>query len=166
MIRVMGAAMLLGGGWGMSLLWGRHQRRMIEICGEFLFAAQRMERAIRCEQRGLNPLFFALAEERGAAGHFFKDLLCLWAAEEEKPLQTVWDQACTVSELPTEGKRIWRELGQRLSGDSEHICTSITAAAEEISLLQRSLKESLPNRLRLSSALSLSAAAFLVILLL
>ena len=166
MTRFLGAAMLLGGGWGVSLLWGQRQRRTVDICGEFLFAAQRMERVIRCEQRGLKPLFFELAEQGGAVGHFFEDLLCLWAEEEELTLQTVWEQACQVSELSKEGKRIWKELGQRLVGDSDHVCGSITAAAEQLSVLQQSLKESLPNRLRLGSALSLSAAAFLVILLL
>ena len=166
MMKWMWAALLLSGGWGVSLLWGRRQRRTVEICGEFLLAAQRMERTIRCEQRGLKSLFFELAAQEGAVGRFFEDLLCLWAAEEETPLRNVWERAASVSELPAEGKRIWRELGQRLSGDSEHICASITAAAEELSALQKSLKETLPNRLRLSSALSLSAAAFLVILLL
>ena len=166
MMRMAGAAMLLGGGWAVSLLWGGRQRRKVEICGEFLFAAQRMEQAIRCEQRGLKTLFFELSAERGAVGRFFEDLLCLWAAEEEETLQTVWEQACVMSELSAEGKRIWQELGRRLSGDSEHVCGSITAAAERMSMLQQSLKEDLPNRLRLGSALSLSAAAFLVILLL
>ena len=166
MTRLMGAAMLLGGGWTASLLWGRRQRRMVDICEEFLFAAQRMEQAICCEQRGLKPLFFAFAEEQSAAGHFFEDLLCLWAADEEVSLQTVWEQACEVSELPAEGKRIWRELGGRLSGDSEHMCASITVAAQQMSMLKQSLKDSLPTRRRLSSALSLSAAALLVILLL
>lgn len=166
MTRFLGAAMLLGGGWGMSMLWGRRERRTVDICGEFLFAAQRMEQVIRCEERGLKPLFFELAEQGGAVGRFFEDLLCLWAAEEELTLQRVWEQACQVSELPKEGKRIWRELGRRLGGDSEHVCRSINAAAEQLSVLQRSLKQSLPSRLRLGSALSLSAAAFLVILLL
>lgn len=166
MTELMGAAMLLGGGWSISLLWGRRQRRTVEICGKFLFAAQRMEQAIRCEQRGLKPLFFELSAQSGAVGRFFDDLLFLWAAEEESPLQTVWEQACAMSELPAEGKRIWRELGCRLSGDGEHVCTSLHVAAEQLTLLQQSLKESLPNRLRLGSALSLSAAAVLVILLL
>ena len=166
MMRMAGAAMLLGGGWAVSLLWGGRQRRMVTVCGEFLFAAQRMERAIRCEQRELKALFFALSAERGAAGRFFGDLLCLWETEREVPLEALWERACAVSELPAEGKRIWQELGRSLSGDGEHVCGSITAAAERMSMLQRSMKEDLPNRLRLGSALSLSAAAFLVILLL
>ena len=166
MMRMAGAAMLLGGGWAVSLLWGRRQRRRVDVCGEFLFAAQRMEQAIRCQQRELKPLFFELSVESGAAGRFFEDLLCLWADAGEEPLQTVWEQACAMSELPAEGKRIWRELGRRLQGDKEHVCGSITVAAEQMSMLQQSMKEDLPIRLRLGSALSLSAAAFLVILLL
>lgn len=166
MTQIVGAAMLLGGGWSVSLLWGRRQRRMVDICGEFLFAAQHMEQAIRCERRGLKSLFFEFSAQSGAVGRFFDDLLCLWAAEEESSLQRVWEQAAVLSELPAEGRRIWRELGQRLGGDSEHICAAMNVAAEQLALLQQSLQASLPNRLRLGSALSLSAAAVLVILLL
>lgn len=165
MIRLLGAGLLLAGGWGVSWLWGRQQRRMMEDCGSFLFAAQRMERSIRCEGRGLQELFFTLSEENSAAGCFFKQLLYLWAAQPEEVLSSVWTAACDAVPLPEEGWRIWRELGQRLGGDGESICASISVAAEELSMLSDAMRSALPARMRLSGTVSLSAAAFLAILL-
>ena len=86
--------------------------------------------------------------------------------EEEALLETLWERACAAVELPPEGTRIWKELGRRFGGDSGTVCGSITAAAEELSVLQNGLKEALPGRLRICSAVSMSTAAFLTILLL
>ena len=165
MIRLLGAGLLLAGGWGIAWLWGREQRRTIENCGSFLLAAQRMERAIRCEGRGLREVFSALAAERSAAGCFFERLLILWEERTEETLPKVWIDACDMTKLPTEGLRIWRELGYRFDGDGESVCASISAAAEEFSMLCQSLRSALPAQLRLSGTVSLSAAAFLAILL-
>lgn len=163
-MRWLGAGLLMAGSWGVAWLWGREQRCIIEACGSFLLAAQRMERAIRCEGRGLREIFSTLAPEQGAAGEFFRQMLSLW--EEERDLTAIWAESCEGTQLPAEGERIWRELGRRLDGDRESVCASISAAAEEFSMLCQSLRSALPARLRLSGTVSLSAAAFLAILLL
>ena len=165
MTRLLGAGLLLIGGWSLSLRWGLRERRKVEECRNFLFALQRMERGIRSEQRGIGELAHQLAAERGGVGRFFGALLPLWE-EGKQSLQELWEESCGLLQLPPEGLRIWRELGRRLCGDSESVCRSISAAAEELSALQYSLKESLNGRIRTCSTLSLCGAAFLVIVLL
>lgn len=164
-MRWLGAVLLLTGGWGISRRWGERQRRNMEACGSFSFAAQRMEQAIRCERRALRELVFTLSQEQSAAGEFFEHLLRCWQGE-ERTLGDLWAELAAHSALPEEGVRLWRELGERLDGDAQSVCAACRLTAEGMEGLRQRLAAALPERLRLSMTLSLSAAAMVTVLLL
>ncbi len=167
MIRLLGALLIFGGGGGVAALALRRRRRELDTLGELLYALHRLEREIRAEGRGLREIFFALAEDAaGEAGAFFAALLRLWQEAPEMTLSRHWDTACETLSLPEEGRRCWRELGRRLSGDGESVKKGLTLAAEELAALQESLKRELPEQRRVVAALSLSGAVILTVLLL
>lgn len=167
MIRALGALLVLAGGGGLSLLTVQARRREIAAAGELLYALHRLERSVRCEKRPLPPLFRALAEETSGEGRrFFTALTRRWEAEPETPLPQLWCAESAALALPEEGRRVWRELGRRLAGDGESLEGALRLAAEELEELRRGLERALPQTRRLSAAVCLSAAAFLLVLLL
>ncbi len=167
MIRMLGVLLIFGGGGGMAMLTMQKRQKEVETVGELLSVLHRMEREIRSEGRGLRPIFAALAEDAaGEAGAFFCVLLQHWEEEPEQSLSRQWERAAADLLLSEEGQRIWRELGRRLAGDEESVGRGIAIATEELTALQMRLRDTLPEQRRVVTALSLSAAAFLSVLLL
>ena len=167
MIRLLGVLLVFGGGGGIALLTLRRRHNELENVGELLYALHRMEREIRADGRGLRQIFAALAEEMtGETSCFFCRLMNLWQESPEWVLSQHWEEALSVLSLQEEGKRVWSELGRRLAGDGESVEKAIVLAAEEFSALQVQLRQALPEQRRVVTALSLSGAAILSVLLL
>lgn len=167
MIRLLGVLLIFGGGGGIAGLTLRRRQKELDAVGELLYALHRMEREIRAEGRGLRDIFSALAEEsRGETGVFFCHMLRLWQEPVEMDLLRRWEESLTLLCLPAEGGSIWRELGRRLEGDSDSLEKGLALAAEELTALQTQLKQTLPEQKRVVTALSLSGAAILSVLLL
>lgn len=167
MIRVLGVLLLFFSGIGTAETALRRRRRELDTMGELLYALHRLESAVRCERRPLYPLFASLAEElRGEGGRFFRALLERERQEPESALAVDWVRCTEMLTLPPEGLRIWRELGQRLSGDADSVERALALTAEELTALRQGMEHALPQQRRVMTALSLSGAAFLTVLLL
>ena len=167
MIRLFGVLLVFLGSGGMAALLMKIRRRELQTIEELLYVLHRMEREIRCEGRGLFSIFSALAEEaEGEARRFFVRLLQQRQSCAEEPLAQQWDRCVSDLSLPREGERLWRELGRRLSGDKESVEKSLLLASEALTALQQSRQCAVPEERRVVTALCLSAAAFLSIVLL
>ena len=167
MIRLLGVLLIFGGGGGIAVLMLRRRQKELDAVGELLYALHRMEREIRAEGRGLREIFSALAEETaGETRTFFCQMLRLWQEPVEMDFLRRWEESLPLLCLPAEGGSIWRELGRRLEGDSESLEKGLALASEELAALQAQLKRALPEQRRVVTALSLSGAAILSVLLL
>lgn len=167
MSRLLGAGLLLLAGAAAAHGALERRRQTLQTLEGLLSALHRLESAIRCERRPLYPLFGQLAAElTGESRGFFLGLLEQGRAEPERALPDNWERGLAQLTLPPEGLRIWRELGRRLVGDAEELGAALRTAEEELRTLREGLERALPEQRRILTALSLSASAFLAILLL
>lgn len=167
MSRLLGAGLLLVAGAAAAKGALERRRQALRTMDGLLAALHRLESAIRCERRPLYPLFDQLAAElTGESQAFFLGLLERSHAEPERSLPDSWERGLASLTLPPEGLRIWRELGRRLVGDAEELGAALCTAEEELRDLRERLERALPEQRRILTALSLSASAFLAILLL
>ena len=167
MIRAFGVLLIFLGGAGFARLETGKRRKELATVGELLYAAHRLEREIRCESRPLPELFSSLQSEvKGDARRFFEQLLFCWEQSPESELLRSWESSLQELSLPAEGERIWRELGRHFAGDGESLRGALCLAAEERTALQQRLELKFPDTQRVSTAVFLSASAFLAILLL
>lgn len=167
MSRLLGAGLLLLAGVAAAQGALVRRRQALQTMEGLLCALHRLESAIRCERRPLYPLFDQLAAElTGESRRFFRGLLEQERTEPEHALTDSWEHGLALLTLPPEGLRIWRELGHRLVGDAEELDAALRTAEEEMRALHRRLERALPEQRRILTALSLSASAFLAILLL
>lgn len=167
MSRLLGAGLLLLAGAAAAHGALARRRQALQTMEGMLTALHRLESAIRCECRPLYPLFDRLAAElTGESRRFFLGLLEQGCAEPERSLADSWERGLASLTLPPEGLRIWRELGRRLVGDAEELGAALRTAEEELRALRERQERALPEQRRILTALSLSASAFLAILLL
>lgn len=165
MTQLLGTVLILLSGAGTARAALCRRRAELKTLQELLYALHRMESAVRCERRPLYPLFSALAEElTGEGGDFFRDLLA--GRGETRSLAADWERRAALLTLPPEGLRLWRELGRRLGGDGDSVERALALTGEELGALHRQMEQALPQQRRLWTAVSLSAAAFLIVLLL
>lgn len=167
MSRLLGAGLLLVAGAAAAQGALACRRQTLQTMDGLLTALHRLESAIRCERRPLYPLFDQLAAElTGESRRFFRGLLEQERTEPERSLTDSWERGLSSLTLPPEGLRVWRELGHRFVGDVEELDAALCTAEEELRALRERLERALPEQRRILTALSLSASAFLAILLL
>lgn len=163
MLKWIGAACVLGGGflarwYGVSAL-----RRQEETLEELTNLLERMLREIRMTRMPLPRLLARLAQEGRYTGDLFA--AAAEAAGLGGDLEAVWRREAMALPLPAPARRMTAELAHGLPGDEEGICRAISLTSEGLSAQLARLRALRPDSEKRTTALCLSGAALLVILL-
>lgn len=164
MIKLMGSILILSGGVLARHFQALDRRRRMDTLSDLLSAIRRMGEEIRMTRTPLPVLLDRLAAGCGEdAGGFFERVSS--AAKRGEELAGVWRQAAKELPLPDVDREALTDLGDSLHGDEENICKAISLVIYEMA---KSLEEAVrrkPEEDKRSTALCLSSAALLVILL-
>ena len=164
MLKVLGCVCILGGGALARWRCLTERGRRLDTLSDLLSALRRMGEEIRMARTPLPPLLDRLAEGCGQeAGTFLRAAAAGLRRGED--LTMVWRSALETLALPAPCHSALAELGEALHGDEESVCKAISLAG---SVLARELEEALrrrPEEDRRATALWLSAAALLAIVL-
>lgn len=164
MIKLMGSILILSGGVLVRYFQAMDRRRRMDTLSDFLSALRRMGEEIRMTRMPLPVLLDRLAAGCGEdAGGFFQRVSS--AARQGEELAGVWRQAAKELPLPAADREALADLGDSLHGDEENICKVISLAAYEIAKSLEEAAHRKPEEDKRSTALCLSSAALLVILL-
>nr|WP_326125377.1 stage III sporulation protein AB [uncultured Oscillibacter sp.] len=160
MLKVLGSACILGGGILARYLQAAERRREMDTLSDLLWALRRMAEEIRMARTPLPLLLERLSQGCGeTAGAFFREVSA--AARRGENLGDAWRQAAET--LP--GTSALTELGDGLCGDEESVCKAISLVIYSLAqdLEERTRRQ--PEEAKRATALCLSGAALLVILL-
>ena len=167
MIRLAGAGLILFCGVWAWMLYLREERRRRAAVEELLYALHRIETEIRYEKEPLLPLLTQLgADCRGDAGEFFREFVRLHRAAPERSLSACWEEASAVLPLPEEGRSLWQGFIRRFGGDEAGVRAAAALTADGLRTLRAGQEAARMEKRKLSGAVCLTAAAFLVLLLL
>jgi len=164
MLKIIGSLCILCGGVMTRWIQGRAWRKEKELLEELLSALAQMREEVRLRR---TPMPYVM--ERIAKGRC-PEVQALFRTMEEairrgEELPWVWRE--TVEELPLrrDDCAALAELSHDFGGDEEQICKGISLAMVELTKRLNEIKIQNPERGRRATALSISAAALLVILL-
>lgn len=164
MLKLVGSLCILGGGglvWWMQMADGR---RELEVLSDLLAALGEMGEEIRMTRTPLPLLLDRLCRGRTAAvTAFFSESAS--AARRGESVSQAWQAAAGKLPLDAEDRRTMAEAGVCLTGDEDHILQGLPLAQARISRSLEEKRSRRPERERRVTALSFSAAALLVILL-
>ncbi|MBE6996112.1 MAG: hypothetical protein E7429_05260 [Ruminococcaceae bacterium] len=164
MLKAAGSLCILAGGFLARWQQMAQRRRRRDTLSDLLCALRRMCEEIRCARTPLPTLLHRLGRDCGedAAGLF---LAAAKATAGGEQLADVWRQAAQALPISREAGASLARLGEDLHGDEEQICNAVSLV---IQLLARETEE-MDRNIRADgqrvSALCLSGAALLVILL-
>lgn len=165
MLRVLGGVLIFAGGFLGKLACGRQRQRRLDTLSDLLTALRRMGEEIRSARTPMPVLLERLAGFCGEdAGAFLRAVSA--AARRGEPLAEAWRNEAEALPLAAEDRGMLSSLGEDLRGDEESICKAISLVTFQ---LAKRLEESIrrkPEEDKRGTALCLSAAALLVILLL
>ena len=155
---------LLGGCWARALQVTA-LRRELRVLADLLETLDRMDTEIRVNRTPLPRLLARLAPGRTRPLELF---LCRVseAARRGEYLPGVWTREANGLPLGEEDRRTLRALGERLPGDEETACKGIELARSFLSGSLEEKRAGRADRERRTTALCLSGAALLAILLL
>ena len=164
MMKLMGAACILGGGaWARWLQLSAGRQRRMALSG-MTAALQQMAEEVRMARTPMPALLTCLGRSRtGAEGAFFRSV-----SEHLKaglPLPEAWGQALGALPLPESALAVLAELGRGLQGDEEKVCKAILLTTGTLEKQLDNLEKQRPEAERRATALWFSGAAMLVILL-
>lgn len=165
MLKLLGSACVLAGGVLARCLYGIERRRELDTLSDLLAVLRRMAEEIRMARTVLPVLL-----ERLPAAHCGLEAGAFFHAVSQEirrggDLRAAWCRGADLLPLSDAGKSALRELGESLCGDEENICKAISLA---VHALEREAEEMIrlrPEEARRATALCMSAAALLVILL-
>lgn len=164
MLKLLGSLCIFGGG---AMFWLRQLqecRREVELLSDLSAALEELAEEIRMTQRSLPLLLEGIQTGRSQiAADFFRGATA--AARSGESLTKAWTAAADALPLDESARRVLQEAGHCLSGDEARVVQGLHQAS---SLLGRRWEEKRlqrPERERRATALSFSAAALLVILL-
>lgn len=139
----------------------QERRRKRLLLGALVESLDRMETEIRLQQTPLPLLFQKLAQtEKLETAAFFQRVE---AAGEHLP--DVWRQAVVMLPLSEGDKLVLSNLAETLQGDEESSCKGISLVRKILSDSLSQLEKQRPEDEKRAVALSFSAAAMMVILL-
>lgn len=169
MMRLVGAALLSGGSVLLGFCAVRHMDRRVGDLGWLVTGLETMIRELDYRLAPLPELLDrAAGETEGSAALFFR--LCARGAEHlnGRSFRTVWCQAAEAAQLRLEQPdlALLEQLGGvlgRYDGDSQ--CKALRASAQRLEEQRRQAAEQRGRLGRVYGILSLTAGAFLVILL-
>ena len=163
MLKWVGALCILGGGFLARQYSVSALRREEESLEELISALERMLREIRMTRMPLPRLLARLAQECRYTGGLF--MAAAEAAGLGGDVELAWRQAAAGLSLPGRAKRFAAELAPGLLGDEEGICRAIGLTCDDLSAELEQLRAGRSEQEKRTTALCLSGAALLVILL-
>ena len=164
MLKLLGSVLVFGGG---ALVWRMQVtacRRELALLSDLLSALGRMAEEIRMTRTPLPSLLDKLGRGRSAAVNtFFKSVAD--AARQGLPVSLAWRDAAAALPLSDEEQAALLEAGTCLGGDEASVCRGLALAQAQLSRSLEEKRHRRPEREKRATALSFSAAALLVILL-
>jgi len=163
-LKLLGSICIFCGG---ALVWWTQMadcRRELDTLSEMIMSLGRMGEEIRMTRTPLPLLLDRLKQGRttGVAA-FFQEVSK--AARQGSSVVLAWQEAAGRLPLESEDRAALREAGACLAGDEAHICQGLAHAAAQLSRSLEEKRRRKPERERRATAMSFSAAALLVILL-
>ena len=163
MLKLLGAACVLGaGGWA----WRRgaaERRRELDTLADVIALLGRMEEEIRLRRTSLPRLLASLGRDRGPEVRRFCAAVAA-SLERAAPLGESWRSAAEDLPLGAADRSALAALGL-LQGDEESICKGISLTSHRLAKSLEEARDSRAEREKRAGALWLSGAALLVILL-
>lgn len=164
MLKLIGSGCILGAGFLLRTFQVQEHRRGIDALRDLLAALGRMENEIRLNRTPLPRMLERLGLDCGVdVEEFFRAVS--QAVREGERLPAAWRSAAVSLPISPAGQASVAEIGQKLGGDEEEICNGISLASNS---LKGELEQKLTGQAdfeKRSTALCLSGAALLAILL-
>ena len=164
MIKLAGSLCILGGGVLARYLQAAARRREMDTLSDLLSVLRRMAEEIRMARTPLPALLNQLAMGCGAETEAFLRAAAA-AAGGGEGLRETWRREAEKLPLPEGARAAMLRLGERLCGDEESICKAILLAEHSLAREESEYIRRQPEADRRATALCLSGAALLVILL-
>lgn len=165
MIRGLGCLLILSGGVGAEVLHARASRRLLETLEGFSGLFERMENEIRMNRTPLVQLMKRLLPGARREVRQFLEA-AVQAAEQGISLPGAWRRESARLTVDAHTRALIREVGDTLCGDEEGACRALRLAAQQLAERAETLRRERGDKERRAAVLYVSAAAFLVILLL
>lgn len=164
MLKLIGSLCILGGGFLLRRISLAQRRRQRDTLSELACALRRMSEEIRSTRKPLPLLLKQLTDhcETEAAALF---AAAAEAAAAKGSVERVWREAAETLPLSRETGHTLAELGADLRGDAEQICNAISLVMLHLSVDAEEWDKNFRTDGQRISALCLSGAALLVILL-
>lgn len=164
MLKLTGSVLILGSGVLLRYLQAAQRRREMDTLSDLLASLRHMAEEIRMARTPLPVLLGRLAGDCGPdAAAFFT--AAADAARRGESLAAAWRQEAGRLPLSASGQAALRELGGSLHGDEESICKAISLVAYSLAQEAEERRGRQGEEARRATALCLSGAALLVILL-
>lgn len=164
MLKLLGSLCVLLGGVLARRNHLAERRRRLDTLSDFLTALRRMGETVRMARTPLPSLLTSLAEGCGPdAAAFFTE--AAKAARQGEGLPETWRRLAEGLPLSEGDRGVLAELGGDLQGDEEQVCKAIALAVLRLSESAGEAERRRPEEEKRATALWLSAAALLVILL-
>lgn len=162
--KLMGALLVLGGGVLAAVKQRLLQRKGRELLCDLMAALREMAQEIRMTRKPLPEILGELEHtyDGDAAAFFACAVRCMGQG---MPLVSSWQTAASALPLSREIKRVIAGLGDHLHYDEESVCEAVSLALYELAKYAEEWDRQHTEADRRSTALWMSAAALLVILL-
>ena len=160
---------LLGSGCVMSsgiwLLWkiSAEERRRMAVLRDLTAAIETMADEIRMNRTPMPRLLLKAGAGRG--GDVVEFFAAVRGTGEALGLSAAWRQAAADLPLPEQAKQAFSELGNCLTGDEEQVCRCVLSVSQQLNRELKRHRETAAETTRRNTALCLSGAALMVILL-
>lgn len=164
-LKVVGSAFIMGSGLLARQLQARQRRREREALWELLFSLRRLGEEVRIARTPLPALLRDLAKECGSeTSTFFQTVSD--AAGRGEGLVRAWRDGAERLPLSDGSRAALLELGGSLRGDERSVCSAAALAVARLEREWETAEQRRPEEEKRATALYLSGAALLVILLL
>ena len=164
MVKLLGSLCVLSG--GVLVCWFRlmERRRQRTTLSELLNALRWMAEEIRMVRTPFPRLLSRLERDcHSEARTFFGEISA--AVRKGDGLSSAWNTATQALPIPEKAKKVILELGNQLSGDEEKVYKVLLIASNALQKYMEDAEKIRPEEDKRAAALSLSAAALVVILL-
>lgn len=164
MLKIVGSACVLGSGVLAWYVQAMERRREMDTLSELLWALRRMVEEIRMARTPLPRLLDRLSQGCGGAVTAFFQAVSA-AARRGEDVGGAWRQAADALPLSGVSAAALAGLGNDLHGDEENICKAVSLVIYSMAQDMEERTRSQPEVAKRTTALCLSGAALLVILL-
>lgn len=164
MLKFIGSLCVLGGGVLVRYFQAAERRREMDTLSGLLSALRRMAEEIRMARLPLPQLFDRITAGCNADVKAFFSAAAA-AARQGEQLEDTWRKAAAALPLSNASRTALGELGSSFHGDEENICKGISVVIYTLAKEAEERTRRQPEEAKRATALCLSAAALLVILL-